>query len=210
MSRSTLITPIWPMWRHSCAMSRCSSLISITARWWTSQSRIRMERVASSRHRARSVPWRVAAALVLCAATPVCAQQQPPPVGFGRAVGQTAVGVVGLGVGFVGTGLATQWIATHWFRASEDQASSIALGAAYAGATLGAAAGPAIVGPGSSPSGTYWGALAGSAVGGVGSFLLVRLNRAVDLGTIPRIISTAAVFTLPAIGATVGYNLSRH
>ncbi len=115
-----------------------------------------------------------------------------------------------MGAGFVGTGLATRWVATHWFHASDDQASSVALGASYVGGALGAAAGPTIVGAGSGPRGTYWGALAGSAAGGVGSFLIVRLNRAVDLGTIPRIISTAAVLTLPAIGATVGYNLSRH
>ena len=151
--------------------------------------------------------WIVAAASLIAARLP--AQQQPPPVGFGRAVGQTAAGVLGMGAGFVGTGLATRWVAAHWFHASEDHTSSIALGAAYAGGVLGAAAGPTIVGAGSSPSGTYWGALAGSAAGGVGSFLIVRLNRAVDLGTIPRIISTAAVVSLPAIGATVGYNLSR-
>jgi hypothetical protein len=80
---------------------------------------------------------------------------------------------------------------------------------AYVGSALATAAGPTIVGPGSSVRGTYWAALAGATAGGVGSFLLIHLNRAVDLGTIPRLLSAVAVVALPAVGATAGYNLSR-
>jgi hypothetical protein len=169
-----------------------------------------MECVASRVPRAAWWIRAASAAAALAAAYPLTAQQQPPPVGFGRAVGQTAAGFFGMAAGFVGTGLATRWAAKHWFKASDDRASSVAMGGAYVGGLLGAAAGPTIVGAGPGPRGTYWGALAGATAGGVGSFLLVHLNRAVDLGTIPRIISTVAVVTLPAIGGTVGYNLSRH
>lgn len=148
-------------------------------------------------------------ALGICMAGPLRAQQRPAPVGFGRAVGQTVSGVAGTALGFVGGGLATRWVATRWAGASEDRASSVAMAGAYVGSALATAAGPTIVGPGSSVRGTYWAALAGATAGGIGSFLVIHLNRAVDLGTIPRILSTVAVVTLPAIGATVGYNLSR-
>jgi hypothetical protein len=148
-------------------------------------------------------------ALAVCAARPLRAQQQPTPVGFGRAVGQTVGGVAGTALGFVAGGLATRWVATRWAGASDDQASSIAMAGAYVGSALATAAGPTIVGPGSRVRGSYWAALAGATAGGVGSFLVIHLNRAVDLGTVPRLLSAAAVVVLPAIGATVGYNLSR-
>jgi hypothetical protein len=148
------------------------------------------------------------AMLAVCATGPLQAQR-PAPVGFGRAVGQTAVGATGTALGFVAGGLATRWVASRWAGASEDRASSIAMAGAYVGSALATASGPTIVGPGSPVRGTYWAALAGATAGGVGSFLVIHLNRAVDLGTIPRILSTVAVVALPAIGATVGYNLSR-
>lgn len=150
----------------------------------------------------------MATALAACDTGPVQAQQHPPPVGLGRAVGQTGAGVLGMAAGFVGGGLATRWAAER-LGASDDRASSIALGAAYVGGALGAAAGPTIVGPGSHPAGQYWGAVAGSVAGGIGSFLIARLNRAVNLGSLPRVVSAVAVVALPAVGATVGYNLSR-
>lgn len=149
------------------------------------------------------------AALAIRIAAPLHAQQHPAPVGFGRAVGQTAGGVAGTALGFVAGGLATRWVASRWAGASEDRASSVAMAGAYVGSALATAAGPTIVGPGSSVRGTYWAALAGATAGGVGSFLLIHLNRAVDLGTIPRLLSAVVVVALPAIGATAGYNLSR-
>jgi hypothetical protein len=79
----------------------------------------------------------------------------------------------------------------------------------YVGAALLTAAGPALVGPGGGPRGSYWASLAGATVGGLGSFLLVHLNQAVNLGTIPRFLSGVLVFALPSVGATVGYNRNR-
>jgi hypothetical protein len=148
------------------------------------------------------------ALLAICSAGTLRAQQSPR-VGFGRAVAETGAGFLGTSVGFVAGGLSTRWAVTQWFGASEDRASSVALAGGYVGGVLGTAAGPTIVGPGSAPRGTYWGALVGSTAGGIGSFLLVRLNRAVDLGSIPRIVSAVAVVALPAIGATIGYNATR-
>jgi hypothetical protein len=153
--------------------------------------------------------WLVSGAVVGALTHPVGAQQQPPPIGFGHAVGQTAVGVLGTPIGFVAGGLATRWVATHWLRVSDDGASTPAMIGAYVGAATLTATGPVIVGPGPHARASYWASLGGAAAGGVGSFLLVRLNRAVDLGTVPRFIGAIAVFSLPAIGATVGYNLSR-
>jgi len=112
-------------------------------------------------------------------------------------------------LGFLAGGFTTRWIASHWLGASEDRASSIALGGAFAGTALATAAGPTIVGAGPHARSTYWAAIAGSAAGGLGSFLLVRINRAVDLGTVPRFVGAIAVVTLPAVGATVGYTMSR-
>jgi hypothetical protein len=149
-------------------------------------------------------------ALGACAASRATAQQQPPPVGLGRAVGQGAAGLLGTPVGFVAGGLATRWVASRWFGASEDGASSIAMWGAYAGGALVTAAGPTLVGPGPHATSTYWAALAGSTTGGIGSFLLIRLNRAVDLGGVARLVGTVVVVTLPAVGATVGYDLGRH
>lgn len=144
-----------------------------------------------------------------CVAAPLSAQRQPPPVGLGRAAGQTAAGLVGTPAGFLAGGLTTRWIAAHWFGASDDRASSDALIGAFAGSALATAAGPTVIGAGPHARSTYWSALAGSATGGLGSFLLVRLNRAVDLGTVPRFVSAIIVVTLPAVGATAGYGLGR-
>jgi hypothetical protein len=148
-------------------------------------------------------------ALAAGVAAPLAAQQRLPPVGVGRAAGQTAAGLVGMPIGFLAGGLSTRWVATHWLGASDDRASSLSLAGAFTGAAVTTAAGPALVGAGPHAHGSYWGALAGSAAGGVGSFLLVRLNRAVDLGTIPRFIGAIVVVALPAVGATAGYGLTR-
>jgi hypothetical protein len=136
------------------------------------------------------------------------AQQEPPPVGAGRAAGQVGAGILGTTVGFVGGGLATRWVATN-LGASDDNASSIALAGAYSSAALLTAAGPTLVGPGPHAHASYWSALGGAAVGGLGSVLLIQINHLVDLGRIPRVIGGIAVVVLPSIGATIGYNLSR-
>jgi hypothetical protein len=142
------------------------------------------------------------------AGTRLNAQQQPPAISAGRAVAQGAAGLLGTPVGFVAGGLGARWSATR-LGASEDGASSAGAVGGYVGAALATAAGPALVGPGSRATGSYWAALGGAAAGGIGSFLIARLNRGVDLGTVPRLISTVLVVALPAAGATVVYDLSR-
>ncbi len=147
-------------------------------------------------------------ALVAALGAPLQAQQRPPDVSAGRAIGQGAAGLVAMPIGFVGGGLAARW-AAHRFGSSDDAASKAALVGAYSVAALATAAGPTIVGGGPHVAGSYPAALAGTIVGGVGSILLVRLNRAVNTGPVLRIISAAGVVLLPAIGATVGYDWSR-
>ena len=144
----------------------------------------------------------------LVAVTPADAQQEPPPVEASHAAAQVGAGILGTTAGFVGGGLATRWVATR-LGASDNSASSIALAGAYSTGALLTAAGPTLVGPGPHAQGSYWAALGGAAVGGLGSVLLIKLNHAVDLGHFPRIIGAIAVVALPSIGATIGYNLSR-
>jgi hypothetical protein len=153
---------------------------------------------------------RRAGAVILLAAigSALDAQQRPPDVTAGRAIGQTAAGVVAMPIGFVGGGLAARW-AAHRFGSSDNAASNAGLVGAYSVAALATAAGPTLVGGGPHATGSYPAALAGTVVGGVGSVLLIRLNRAVDTGPMLRILSGAGVVLLPAIGATVGYNWSR-
>jgi len=150
----------------------------------------------------------VAGALVSGLGASLQAQQRPPDVSAGRAIGQGAAGLVAMPIGFIGGGLATRW-AAHRFGSSDDAASKAALVGAYSAAALTTAAGPTIVGGGPHVTGSYPAALAGTVVGGVGSILLVRLNRTVNTGPVLRIISAAGVILLPAIGATVGYDWSR-
>ncbi len=138
----------------------------------------------------------------------VLGAQSPPPVTAGRAIAQGAVGLGLMPVGFFGGGLATRWVANR-FGAKGDPASTIALVGAYTIAGLATAAGPTIVGGGPHASGSYGAALAGAAVGGAGSILLVRLNKTVNTGPVLRIISAIGVVLLPSVGATVGYDWSR-
>jgi hypothetical protein len=138
----------------------------------------------------------------------VAAQQRPPAVSAGRAIAQGAVGLVAMPVGFVGGGLTTRW-AAHRFGASDDAASRAALVGAYSIAALTTAAGPAIVGPGPHATASYPAALAGTVAGGIGSILLIRLNKAVNTGPVLRILSGLAVVLLPPAGATIGYDVSR-
>jgi hypothetical protein len=147
------------------------------------------------------------AAIVLSPARSA-AQHQVPSVGVGRAVAQVGAGMVAMPIGFVGGGLATRWAAAR-LGASDDRASSLGLAGAYVSAACLTAAGPTLVGGGPHGRGNYFAALGGTVVGGAGSVLLVRLNRAGDAGSVVRILSLIAVVALPSVGATVGYNLSR-
>jgi hypothetical protein len=134
--------------------------------------------------------------------------QTAPPITAGRAVAQTAAGAALMPVGFLGGGLATRWVARH-LGATDDVASTIALIGAYTTAGLTTAAGPTLVGGGPHASGSHGAAVLGTAAGGIGSILLVRLNKAVNTGPVLRIVSGIGVVLLPSIGATIGYNMSR-
>jgi hypothetical protein len=147
-------------------------------------------------------------AVVLLSPQRIRAQQRVPEVGIGRAAAQIGAGVLAMPIGFVGGGLATRWVANR-FGATSEGASSIALAGAYAGAGFATAAGPTLVGGGPHASGSYFGALGGAVVGGVGSVALVRLNRAGDAGGVLRVLSLIGVVILPSVGATLGYNLTR-
>jgi hypothetical protein len=148
-------------------------------------------------------------ALMLSGLADPARAQDAPPVEAGHAAAQVGAGILGTTAGFVGGGLATRW-AAKGLGASDNSASNIALVGAYTTSGFLTAAGPTLVGPGPHARGSYWAALGGTAVGGLGSILLIQINHAVDLGHIPRIIGGIAVVVLPSIGATIGYNLSRH
>jgi len=137
------------------------------------------------------------------------AGQAPPSISAGRAAAQVGVGVIATPVGFIGGGLAARWLAGHVLGAPDDGGTLAGTIGGYTGGVLLTAVAPVIIGPGPHASGNYAAAVAGSIAGGVGSFLLIRLNRAVDLGTIPRLLGAVVVFALPASGAAAGYDLSR-
>jgi hypothetical protein len=150
---------------------------------------------------------------VALAASPVPAQSDKPPVSFGRALGQVGLGTLGLPLGFVAGGVTGDWIAAR-LNLSDDTADKVAIVGAWTGAALATAGGSTLVGSRGSTTGSYGAAIAGAAVGGIGSYLLIRLNeRAADETDEPCrircIVSAIGVVLLPSIGATVGYNLSR-
>ena len=157
-----------------------------------------------------------AAALPRPAAAQAAASGDP-----GRALGplrvaaQVGSGVVLTPVGFVGGGLATRWVARR-LGANETGASRAAYAGAWTTAALTTAAGPSLVGARGPGSGSYAAALAGTLAGGAASFALVRINkRLANRGGESRpcrlvcALSGVAVFLLPSVGATVGYDLSR-
>jgi hypothetical protein len=140
------------------------------------------------------------------------AQGQPAVTG-GRVAAEFAGGLVAMPVGFFGGGLATRWAARR-FGADEERAGSIAMVGAYTGAVLLTAVPPTLIGASARhTTGSYLAALAGSLIGGLGSFALVRLNR--QHGETDRpchlvcTISFAGILILPSAGATTGFNLSR-
>jgi hypothetical protein len=168
---------------------------------------------ARSRRRAAALALALPLGAALAHPAAAAAQRDPPSLNAGRVAGQVATGVLGTPVGFVAGGLATRTIARS-LGAGEERASSIAMVGAWTGSALLTAAGPTLVGA-SQPHvrGSYPAALAGAVAGGVGSWLLVRLNTrsAEDDGAchVRCVLSTVAIFTLPSIGATIGFNLSR-
>jgi hypothetical protein len=140
------------------------------------------------------------------------AQRGTPPLTAGRVAAEVAVGALGTPIGFVAGGLLTKRVALL-VGAGDDAASRAAYVGAWTGAALATAAGPRIIGARGPVTGSYWAAVGGAVAGGLGSFLVVRLNDRDD--DEPRacrvrcVASSAAVFLLPSVGATVGFNLSR-
>jgi hypothetical protein len=167
----------------------------------------------------RSVAGALTAAALLAAPPAALAAQQAVaggdarPLSPARVAAQVTAGTLATPIGFVAVGVLTD---TFLERTGNDGdlGSQIALGAAYAGGALGAAAGPALVGARGPGRGSYWAAVGGAAAGGLASWGLVRL---VDRdggepsrgGRIVAAVAGAAVFMLPSVGATVAYNLSR-
>jgi hypothetical protein len=152
-------------------------------------------------------------AAMLLPAARAGAQRGTPPLNGGRVAAEVAVGAVGTPVGFVAGGVLTKRVARR-LGAGDDAASRAAYVGAWTGAALATAAGPRIIGAGGPATGSYWAAVGGAVAGGLGSFLIVRLNnrgpddvhRACHVRCVA---SSAAVFLLPSVGATVGFNLSR-
>jgi hypothetical protein len=157
-----------------------------------------------------------ALAAVLFAAPNASAQGDPPALGAGRVGAQVALGVPAGAVGYVAGGLATRWVARR-LGASDGRASQLAERGAYAGVAALTAVPPTLLGARGPGSGRYVAALGGAVAGGLGSVLVVRLGRA-RYGdrdgqerpcTVGCKLAAVAAFTLPSVGATVGYNLSR-
>lgn len=130
-----------------------------------------------------------------------------------RVAAQVTTGTLATPLGFIAVGVLTDTFLERMGR-DDDLGSRIAMGAAYVGGALGAASGPALVGARGPGSGRFLAAFGGAAAGGLASWALVRLVDR-DGGEPPRggrivsAIAGAAVFVLPSLGATVGYNLSR-
>ncbi len=153
----------------------------------------------------------------ICAifAAPVSAAAQggQPPVTGGLIAAEIAGGVAAMPLGFLGGGLATRWAARR-FGADDETAGSAAMIGAYTTAVFVTAIPPTVIGlSGHDATGSYLAALAGSAVGGLGSFALVRLNRqsgeSIRPCRVTCVLSFVGVMLLPSVGATVGFNLSR-
>ncbi|HEU4629801.1 MAG TPA: hypothetical protein VFS08_08635 [Gemmatimonadaceae bacterium] len=130
-----------------------------------------------------------------------------------RVAAQLGTGALATPVGFVGGGVATEWLARR-LGADEERASTLAYAGAYTGAALLTAAGPALVGARGPGRGSYAAAVGGAVVGGALSALLVHLQDHDPDEPHPPCrlrctLAAVAVFTLPSIGATVGYDVSR-
>jgi hypothetical protein len=154
-----------------------------------------------------------AALLAVTFATRAAAQHGQPAVTGGRIAAEVASGMATMPVAFIGGGIATRWVARR-FGASDDAAGSAGLVGAYTVAALATALPPTLIGQaGRHATGSYLAALAGTAVGGLGSFALIRLNRQTGDTIRPChfvcVVSFAGVILLPSAGATTGFNLSR-
>jgi len=150
--------------------------------------------------------------LLLSVAARATAQQGQPAVTGGRIAAEVAAGAAAMPVGFIGGGLATRWVARR-FGAGDDAASEAGLVGGYTIAALATSIPPTLIGQaGRHATGSYRAALAGTVIGGLGSFALIRLNRQTGEPKPCRIVcavSFAGIILLPSAGATTGFNLSR-
>ena len=149
-------------------------------------------------------------ASVLGAQAPVASGTLVPAVSGARIAAQLSAGLVGGMAGFVGGGLTARWIARSR-RADDDRASRVAYAGALAGAVLMTAAGPALLGSPGGIHGSYPGAVGGAVGGGALSMLIRHIGRSGVLGDRGpvAIVTAAAIFALPSVGAIVAYNGSR-
>ena len=135
-----------------------------------------------------------------------------PELGAGRVAGQVALGILGTPVGFVAGGLVAQRIAER-MGASEETTTRVAFVGAWTTSALTTAIGPTVVGSAGRTTGSYGSALLGAVAGGVASYGVVMLNRRPDDDASPCrigcILGSVAVFVLPSVGATIGFNMSR-
>jgi len=163
--------------------------------------------------RCRALQAAVPLLAVAVCAVPVLAQSDRPSVSFGRAAGQVGLGTLALPVGFVVGGVTADWVAGR-LGVSEETADIVAIAGAWSGAALATGGGATLIGSRGNTTGSYGAAVAGAVIGGVGSYLLIRLNERGDdeqdrpCGVLC-VVSAIGVVALPSIGATVGYNLSR-
>lgn len=138
-------------------------------------------------------------------------QRGQPAVTGGRLLAEVGAGVLTTPISFVGGGLATRWVARR-FGADDEHASTAALIGAYTIAAFATAVPPTLIGQaGRHATGSYLAALAGTAIGGLGSFALIRLNRTNSVHACHVIcaVSFAGIILLPSVGATTGFNASR-
>ena len=142
------------------------------------------------------------------------AQRGQPAVTGIRITAEVASGLAAMPIGFFGGGLATRWVARRVGVSDDTEAGTIATIGAYSFAALATAVPPTLIGNAAPhTTGSYVAALGGAVVGGLGSWGLVRLNQPAGRRDAPCrftcIASTVAIFLLPSVGATLGYNLSR-
>lgn len=140
------------------------------------------------------------------------AQRGQPAVTGGRLFAEVAAGTAATPIGFIGGGIATRWVARR-FGADQDAAGSAGLVGAYTIAAFATAVPPTLIGQaGRHATGSYLAALAGTAIGGLGSLALIRLNHS-DRTDRPChficAVSFAGVILMPSVGATTGFNLNR-
>ena len=141
------------------------------------------------------------------------AQSDTPPLEGGRVVSEVGAGLLAMPIGFVIGGIVTERIA-EGFGASDQRASQVALVGAYTGAALATATGPWLVGTRGRVTGSYAATLGGAVAGGLGSYVLVRIFDDDDDSSdrpcrLVCSLATVAIFALPSVGATIGFNLSR-